>query len=94
MTNLRFMGEGDPEALRGRVYGAPDVDDDFESKRRAFVEKLAAEGVIEAPAYDEWLARLRQRGWVTDHFEPAPGGGHYRRWVLSSHGHLEWARIK
>lgn len=86
------MGVGEPEAVRCRVYGGEEVDPEEEAKRRAFVAKLADEGVIDCPAYDPWVAALQERGWL-----PArPDIEFYKahvvgRWRLTAKGREGWA---
>lgn len=88
---LLFMGE-QPEEFRCRIYGAFDVKDE---RKRAFVEALAGDGVLDAPAYDNWVMSLRERGWIdAPKQEPAPHGGYFVRWKLSDKGRREWAAMK
>jgi hypothetical protein len=94
MVDLRFMGEGPPEAFRCRVYGVSSDDENVEARRRAFVEKLAGDGVIDAPAHDEWIAELVVRGWLEYSFESAPGGGRHKRWNLNARGRECWDQMK
>jgi hypothetical protein len=89
MKPLVFMGEV-PEVFRCRVYEATDPD---EEQRTAFLYSLATEGVVECPAYDGWLAALKERGWVDHVFVSAPGFGRYKRWSLSARGREEFAKI-
>lgn len=89
-VELSFMGIGEPETFRCRVYGgAP------EDPRRAFIDALATTGVLDCPAYDGWIAALQERGLVppAPEFEPAPGGGRYARWRLTELGR-RWAAAK
>lgn len=88
--SLLFMGEGDPETFRCRIYGAADEPDE----RAAFVEQLAGPGVIDCPAYDPWVAALQARGWLPESpvLEPNPDGpGRIGRWILTDKGRAEWA---
>ncbi len=87
-TQLLFMGIGEPEAVRCRIYGA-DRDDD----RVAFIRRLADRGVLDAPAYDAWIAALDARGWVASSYEPADGGGKHLRWTLTDTGRSEARRL-
>lgn len=94
MKTLRFMGVGPDEAVRGRVYGCePDRD---EGERRGFLAALAAEGVLDCPAYDGWIRSLQARGWVPKEpeFEAAPESGRHARWRLTDIGRQEWDRRK
>lgn len=88
---LSFMGVDSPEEFRCRIYGAQDTDED-ERQRRAFLDTLATDGVLDCPAYDGWIRTLQGVGWVPDvpEFEPAPGGGRYARWRLTARGHAAW----
>lgn len=75
MTVFRFMGVGDPETFRCRVYSdAPDADD---RARARFVRDLAA-GWVETedgdPRHDA-IARLLERGYVASEIEPASAHG-------------------
>ena len=86
------MGRADLEAFRCRVYGSPDTD---EEQRRAFVDALAKDGVIECPAYDSWLGALEERGWIEGVLEPNPNGpGYVKRWTLTEGGLVFWTKIK
>lgn len=90
MNTLLFMGEGEPEAFRCRIYGAADEPDE----RTAFVEQLAGPGVIDCPAYDPWVVALQARGWLPESpvLEPNPDGpGRIGRWSLTDKGRAEWA---
>lgn len=88
---LLFMGE-QPEEFRCRIYGAPDAADE---RKRAFIESLAGEGALDAPAYDEWIMAIRGRGWLDAPVrEPAPSGGYFVRWKLNDVGRREWAAMK
>lgn len=92
-STLSYMGCGEPEHFRCRVYGG-DHDDD---ERRAFLERLAGEGVIDCPAIDPWIATLQARGWVAERpgLEANPDGpGRIGRWRLTSYGRQEWDRIR
>lgn len=83
-----------PEAFRCRIYGTEDSD---EAARVAFVERLAAEGVIDCPAYDGWVAALQARGWLPPRPELVPnpdGPGRIGRWKLTEHGRTEWAAMR
>lgn len=98
MNVLYPMGIIDPrnaEAVRCRVYGAePDEND---KARAAFVDRLAGEGVIDCPAYDPWIAKLQERGWLPERpeLEPNPDGpGKIGRWRLTETGRREWATLK
>lgn len=44
MVELSFMGQGEPEAFRARIY---DGVDEAESARRAFVRTLHTHGVLD-----------------------------------------------
>ena len=59
MTTLYFMGEGEPETFRARIYGG---DTEADKKRLAFLRALATGGVLDCPAYDSWIAALQKRG--------------------------------
>lgn len=86
---LRFMGVGEPETMRGRIYSADDPD---EIARADFVRRLAGPGVIDAPAFDGWVAALQARGWLPDRpaLEPNPDGpGKIGRWLLTERGRIE-----
>lgn len=92
MKELRFMGRGDPEPFRCRIYG--DVSDD-DKARAAFVERLGTVGVIDAPAWDTWIDALDAAGWLHGSLEPNPeGDGYIKRWTLSDYGRAEWAQLK
>ena len=94
MTQLRFMGQDDPEEVRCRVY---DGSDDQEAARRAFLENLAGPGVIDCPAYDPWVAALQEREWLprAPDLEPNPDGpGRIGRWRLTAKGLREWQASK
>lgn len=93
MHELRFMGVGEPEVFRCRVYGADDTEQD--RLRMALVRELAGPGALESDGNADAIERLAERGWVSDEFEPAPGvdGGRYRRWRLTESGREELARI-
>ena len=82
-TTLKFMGEDEPEAFRCRIYGAPEEDE--ERQRRAFIRRLAGDGVLDAPAFDEWIGSLDRRGWLRFDMEPADGG-YAKRWRLNEAG--------
>lgn len=89
---LYFMGQGDPEAVRARVYSTAARDE-----RADFLDKLAGEGVIDCPAYDAWTAALQARLWLpaAPELEPNPDGpGRLGRWRLTDKGRDEWARIR
>lgn len=94
-TPLLFMGLQDvPETFRCRVYGG---EDEAEQQRAAFVDRLAGEGVIDAPAYDTWVSALQGRGWLpaAPALEPNPAGrGKIGRWLLTDLGRAEWAAMK
>lgn len=88
------MGVGDPETFRCRIYGAEDDPDDIE--RAAFIDRLAGDGVIDCPAYDQWVIALIERGWLPDNpeLEPNPDGpGRVGRWRLTDLGRAAWARM-
>lgn len=96
MSSLRFMGvDPNPETFRCRVYGQPEYDAD-EQERRAFLASLAVDGVLDCPAYDEWIAALQAAGWVPrePNYEPAPGGGRHARWRLTPKGHEMWRAMR
>lgn len=80
---LRFMGEGEPETFRCRVYVSPSSDHDAKD---AFVNTLRREGVLDCPAYDEWIAVLREHGWVESKFELLDNGDRVLRWTLTGRG--------
>ena len=96
MHTLYFMGQEDHEdPVRCRIYGGGDDADD--QRRVAFVTALAGRGVIDCPAYDDWVAALQARGWLppTPDLEPNPDGpGKIGRWLLTPKGREEWARIQ
>lgn len=95
-TALLFMGdENFEETFRARVYIA---EDEQHRRRRAFVEELATNGVIDCPAYDRWVRALQSRGWLDEKpvLEPF-GDGTTRchgRWKLNAKGRTEWAAMK
>lgn len=95
-TNLLLpMGVGEPETFRCRIYGDDPTTND--EARRAFVERLAGDGVIDCPAYDGWVANLQKRGWLLERpeLEANPNGpGKVGRWRLTAKGCEEWARLK
>ena len=83
---LRFMGVGEPETMRARIYGAADPD---EVARVDFVRQLAGPGVIDCPAIDGWVAALQERGWLPPRpvLEPHPNGcDKAGRWFLTPAG--------
>jgi hypothetical protein len=94
MPRLAYMG--DPhivDDVRCRVYGGEDEDD----RRAAFVERLAAEGVVDCPAYDGWVAALQVRGWLpkAPGLEPNPDGpGKIGRWRLTDVGLKAWREVR
>ena len=86
MTLLRFMGEGEPEAFRCRVYGEPARDPQTEAAR-AFLAELER-GWIETEEGDPRhaaIAALESRGLVASRFEPTRGG-RLRIWFLTPAG--------
>ena len=93
MTALRFMGLGEPEVFRCRVYGdAPDAGED---ERVRFVRELAI-GWVETEDGDPRHAAIEQlcrRAWVDSHFEPASwrglGDGRVKVWTLTPRGRAE-----
>lgn len=92
---LSFMGVGEPETFRCRVYGGDVTRDQNEVERRAFVQRLATAGVIDCPAYDEWIAALDARGWVAYRMEPNPAGeGRVKRWRLTDVGRVAWEEMQ
>lgn len=91
MKELSFLGVGEPEAFRCRVYGENDDD----AKRRAFIEMLAGPGVIDCPAYDAWIDAFESRGQVAGELEPNPDGpGKVKRWRLNERGRRWWEEYK
>jgi hypothetical protein len=89
MNELKFMGIGDPEAFRCRVYHSET------DERRNFVEALAGDGVIDCPAYDEWVEAFKKLGWLPElpDFEPNPEGkGKIARWRLTEFGREEFKK--
>lgn len=93
-VTLRAMGVGQPETFRCRVYGGEDEEED---RRRAFVNALATEGVLEAPVFDKWLKKLDSMGWVFSELIPIPNSqseGKYKRWKLNEFGQQEWEKLK
>lgn len=96
MPTLYFMGVPEmAETFRCRVYGDEVTAEDRE--RAAFVDRLAGEGVIDCPAYDPWVAKLQERGWLAaqPELEPNPDGpGRIGRWRLTAHGRAEWSRMR
>jgi hypothetical protein len=97
MVMMRFMGVGEPEEFRCRVYGCDADEDDEERQRLAFVKSLAGEGVIDCPAYDGWVKALQGRGWLpeTPDREPNPDGpGKVGRWRLTARGLAETEAIR
>lgn len=93
MIALQFMGEGEPEFVRGRVYGAESAED---TKKRALLTAMANAGVIECPAYDNWLAALEGRGFAAGELEPAPEygpGAKVMRWRLTDAGQRWWKEL-
>lgn len=93
MHELRFMGVGEPEAFRCRIYGADETEQD--RLRLALVRELAGPGALETDGNAGAIERLAERGWASDEFEPAPGvdGGRFRRWRLTESGRRELTRI-
>lgn len=90
-TALSFLGVGEPDYFRCRVYGGDVARDANELERHAFVQRLATTGVIDCPAYDEWIAALDARGWVAYRMEPNPTGeGRVKRWRLTDVGREQW----
>ncbi len=85
MTTLLFMGlEHEKEVVRPRVYGGADRTD---QQLRAFMHALATTGVLDCPAYDQWIERLDAREWLNSAMEPRPqGDGRHRRWRLNAAG--------
>lgn len=74
MRAFRLLGEGPPETFRCRVYG--DETSEADRRRLAFVRTLAREGVLDCPAYDRWIEKLQERGWLAEPtFERVPEGG-------------------
>jgi len=102
MTMYSFMGRGQPEEFRCRVYdGTPckanTPTDPEEAKRRDFVDLLAGPGAIDCEAYDQWVAALQGRGWLPKEptLEPNPDGeGRIGRWRLTAYGRAEWDRMR
>ena len=84
---LNFMGDpGIVETFRARIYGGEDPD---EAARRDFIERLATVGVLDCPAYDDWVAALQARGWLPmlPELESNPKGpGKVGRWRLTDVG--------
>lgn len=93
MSTLRFMHpDAEPETFRPRIYGG-NTDEDG---RIAFVTALAGPGMIDCQAYDEWVAKLQERGWLPakPDLEPNPDGpGKIGRWRLTEVGRTEWAAM-
>lgn len=88
MVTMLFMGVGEPEAFRCRVYGC-DAEADEERQRLTFVKQLASDGVIDCPAFDGWVKALQGRGWLPEQpdLEPNPdGSGKVGRWRLTAKG--------
>ncbi len=91
MITLQFMGQpGQEEAVRCRVYGEAKG----EPERRAFVERLAGDGVLDCPAFDPWIEALQERGWLdakpllVEHpTEPNAKAG---LWRLTEFGRRAW----
>lgn len=95
-TTLLFMGdETIEETFRCRIYVA---DDEDYQQRRSFVESLAGDGVLDCPAFDNWIFALQARGWIDEKpaIEPIGDGSgrSYRRWKLNDKGRAEWAAMK
>lgn len=93
---LRFMGQGEPETFRCRVYHPNGDAKGVERQRRDFVQLLATEGVIECPAYDNWLNALADRGYAAGELEPAPEhgpGAKVKRWRLTDAGQTWWRSL-
>jgi hypothetical protein len=89
---LSFMGVGEVEDLRARVYGGETEKSSDERRRSAFVASLAGPGVIDCPAFDPWVAALQRRGWLPEapQLEPNPDGpGKIGRWLLTDLGRRE-----
>lgn len=87
-VELSFMGACEPETFRCRIYGT-----DAEDERVSFLRRLGGEGVLDAPIYDARLAEMEARGLVSATFEPAAGGGRWKRWRLTQAGRAVLARI-
>lgn len=89
------MGQpGHPDVFRCRVYGDQESDDGHDAARVRFIRALAGDGVIECPAYDQWLAALAGRGWLVGELEPNPDGpGRVKRWRLSIVGRRALADV-
>lgn len=95
MEFLNYMSQGILEEVRCRVYGGDNQDQD-EERRSNFVRALATIGVVDCPAYDDWVTALQERGWLPERpeLEPNPDGpGKIGRWRLTPKGHEEWAKI-
>lgn len=92
-VTLSFMGHCAPEEFRCRVYTGADQPEGIERKRRNFVAQLAEDGVIECPAYDNWLLALEERGFAFGALVEAPEhgpGAKVKRWYLTGAGQTWW----
>ena len=90
MSALRFMGIGEPETFRCRVYG--DEPDPHHAARVQFVSQLAT-GWVETEDGDPRhaaIAAMAERGYVESRFDSARdhglGAGLVRVWTLTDAG--------
>lgn len=98
---LSFMGVGDPEVFRCRVYGVDRQPDPAARAARHEADVMSdatGQGFIEAPAYDATIADLVSRGWLRPKPCMVPVDadndrlGRYAVWLATALGRSEWGK--